>query len=122
MGIPIKTCECHKMVACLQILNAILFEQLRIQMKIIYGIKISLCTLPSYHIIINVTVENKHITQVYENIIKTFEKYKIEPFPQSFIDGMKQKTKLKYYNTEYTSTYMAGYILNDYLNGKIISM
>jgi len=122
MGIPIKTCECHKMVACLQILNAILFEQLRIQMKIIYGIKISLCTLPSYHIIINVTVENKHIVQVYKTIIKTFEKYKTEPFPQSFIDGMKQKTKLKYYNTEYTSTYMAGYILNDYLNGKIISM
>jgi len=122
MGIPIKTCECHKMVACLQILNAILFEQLRIQMKIIYGIKISLLTLPYYHIIINVTVENKHIVQVYETIIKIFEKYKTEPFPQSFIDGMKQKTKLKYYNTEYTSTYMAGYILNDYLNGEIISM
>ena len=31
-------------------------------------------------------------------------------------------TNLKYYNTEYTSTYMAGYILNDYLNGKIISL
>ena len=32
---------------------------------------------------------------------------------------MKQKTKLKFYNTEYTSTFMANYILGDYLNGEI---
>ena len=119
MGIPIDKCEPHKMNACLQVLHAILFQRLRIQMKMIYGIQLTLFTLPSYHIIINVTVENKHIIHVYENIINIFEKYKKEPFPQGYINGMKQKTKLKFYNTEYTSTFMANYILGDYLNGEI---
>jgi predicted Zn-dependent peptidase len=122
MGIPIVT-EClFKSKACLQILHMILFQKLRVEMKVIYSINIELVTLPSPHIIIKSTVETKHTPIVYKTIVDTFHKYKTEPFPQEYIDGIKKENKLKYHNTNLNSSFMANYILNEYLNGKIFSL
>jgi predicted Zn-dependent peptidase len=122
IGLPIVT-ECFfKFKACLQILHMILFQKLRIEMKMIYGITIQLETLPAPYLFIKSTVETKHTAIVYKTIIDTFHKYKKEPFPQDYIDGMKKQMKLTYHNTNLNSQFMANYILNEYLNGHIFSL
>jgi hypothetical protein len=55
-------------------------------------------------------------------IVDTFHKYKYEPFPQDYIDGMKKNNRLIYHNTNLNSTFMANYILKEYLNGRIFSL
>jgi predicted Zn-dependent peptidase len=120
IGLPIVT-EClFKFKACLQILHMILFQKLRIEMKMIYGITIELETLPAPYLFIKSTVETKHTSIVYNTIVDTFDKYKKEPFPQEYIDGMKKQNKLKYHNINFNSAFMANYILKEYLNGEII--
>jgi hypothetical protein len=54
--------------------------------------------------------------------VETFHKYKHEPFPEEYIDGMKKKNRLTYHNTNLTSTFTANYILNEYLKGRIFSL
>ncbi len=122
IGLPIVT-ECFfKCKACLQILHMILFQKLRIEMKIIYGITIQLETLPAPYIFIKSTVETKHTAIVYKTIVDTFHKYNKEPFPQDYIDGMKKQMKLTYHNTNLNSMFMANYILKEYLNGDMFSL
>ena len=122
IGLPIVT-EClYKFKASMQILHMILFQKLRVEMKMIYGLSIKLECLPSPHIIIKSTVETKHTPIVYKTIVDTFYKYKHEPFPQDYIDGMKKNNRLIYHNTNLNSTFMANYILKEYLNGRIISL
>lgn len=94
IGIPIVTDCLFKSKACLQILHMILFQKLRVEMKMIYGITIQL-KLPTY-IFIKSTIETKHTPIVYKTIIDTFHKYKNEPFPQKYIDGMKKQNKLMF--------------------------
>jgi hypothetical protein len=98
----------------------ILFQKLRIEMKMIYGITIELETLPAPYLFIKSTVETKHTSIVYNTIVDTFNKYKKEPFPQEYIDGMKKQNRLKYHNINFNSAFMANYILKEYLNGEII--
>ena len=112
----------HKFQACLKILHMILFQKLRVELKVIYGISIQLEPLPAPHIIINSTIENKHTPLVYNTIMKTFDKYTKESFPQDYIDGMKKNNKLGYHNINFNSSFMANYILKEYLKGKIISL
>jgi hypothetical protein len=50
------------------------------------------------------------------------ERYKNEPFPVSYVKGMKKSYKLSYYNNSYTSTFFANYYLSRYLDGKMISL
>ena len=127
MGFPISGVS-YKMRACLSVLLSILFQKLRVEMKMIYGIQINLVNLvnlvnlPKQFVIIKGTVENKHLKIVYNTILSTLEKYKKEPFPVSYVKGMKKKYKLAYYNTSYTSTFLANYYLIEYLNGKIVSL
>jgi hypothetical protein len=91
-------------------------------MKLVYGVSIRLYELPSPYIFIKSTIENKHTPLVYKKILETFEKYKKESFPQEYIDGMKKKYKINYENLNYTSGFMANYILDEYLDGKIVSI
>ena len=121
MGFPVSGVS-YKMEACLSVLHSILFQKLRVEMKMIYGIQINLVNLPKQFVIIKGTVENKHLKIVYNTILSTLEKYKKEPFPVSYVKGMKKKYKLAYYNTSYTSTFLANYYLIEYLNGKIVSL
>jgi hypothetical protein len=100
----------------------ILFKLLRVEMKMIYGIHLHLENLPLPHIIIKCTIETKHTPIVYKTILDTFHKYKKEPFPQDLIDGMKKKNKLNYNNINLNSSFMANYILNEYLKGNIVSI
>ena len=86
----------------------------------IYGITIELETLPAPYLFIKSTVETKHTSIVYNTIVDTFNKYKKEPFPQEYIDGMKKQNRLKYHNINFNSAFMANYILKEYLNGEII--
>ena len=122
IGLPVRV-EClFKFKACLQIIHMILFQKLRVQMKVVYSILISLETLPSPYISIKSTVETKHAAIVYKTIVDTFNKYKHEPFPQEYIDGMKKNNKLNYQNTNFNSMFIANYILNEYLNGRIFTL
>ena len=122
MGIPIVCNDSYKWNACLIVLNMVLFQLLRIEMKLVYSVSITLIELPSPYLFIKSTVENKHTALVYKTILETFEKYKKESFPQEYIDGMKKKYKINYENLNYTSSFMANYILDHYLDGKIISI
>ena len=122
IGLPVFVKSTNKLQACLQILHMILFQKLRVEMKMIYGISIKLEVLPAPHIIIKTTVETKHTPIVYKTIIDTFHKYKKEPFPQDYIDGMNKKNKLNYNNINFNSTFMANYILSEYLRGEIIPL
>jgi len=122
MGLPIVCNDSYKWNACLIVLNMVLFQLLRIEMKLVYSVSISLCELPSPYLFINSTVENKHTELVHKTILETFEKYKKESFPQEYIDGMKKKYKINYENLNYTSSFMANYILDHYLDGKIVSI
>jgi len=122
MGIPIVTKSLFKTESCLKILHMILFQELRIKKKMIYSIHIDLYKLPAPHIIIKTTVETKHVAMVHKTIVDIFRKYKTEPFPQEYIDGMKKNNRLIYHNTNLNSSFMANYILNEYLNGEIISL
>ena len=122
IGLPVIT-EClFKFKASMQILHMILFQKLRVEMRMVYGISINLQCLPSPHLIIKSTVETKHTPIVYKTIVDTFRKYKHEPFPQDYIDGMKKTNRVIYHNTNLNSTFMANYILNEYLNGRIFSL
>jgi predicted Zn-dependent peptidase len=122
IAMPVIVKSFFKFRACLQILQTLLFQKLRIEMKTIYGISISLETLPAPYIIIKSTVETKHTKIVYKTILDYFHKYKNSPFPQDYINGMKQRNKLNFNNTNMNSSFMANYILNEYLNGKIIPL
>lgn len=122
IGLPVKGKCLFKFKICLEIIHMILLQKLRIDMKLIYDISITLKTLPSPYINIKSTVETKHAEIVYKTIIDTFYKYKYEPFPEEYIDGMKKKNKLNYQNTNFNSKFMANYILNEYLNGKIFTL
>ena len=122
IGLPIVTDCLFKFKASMQILHMILFQKLRVEMKMIYGISIKLECLPAPHIIIKSTIETKHTPIVYKTIVETFHKYKYEPFPQDYIDGMKKNNRLIYHNTNLNSTFMANYILKEYLNGRIVSL
>lgn len=122
IGLPVVTNCLFKFKASMQILHMILFQKLRVEMKMIYGISIKLECLPDPHIIIKSTIETKHTPIVYKTIVETFHKYKHEPFPQDYIDGMKKTNRLIYHNTNLNSTFMANYILKEYLNGRIFSL
>lgn len=121
MGIPISInpSNYHKMEACLKCIHSILFQVLRIEMKMIYGIEISLHVLPAPYIIIRSTVENKHVVSVYHTIIEIIEKYKTV-YPEDYMKGIKQKEKLAFYNIPYTSTFLSKYYLKEYLQNKKI--
>ena len=124
IGMHVPKIILHKLSACIYVLHTLLFQKLRVEMKMIYGISINLETLPAPYIIVKSTIETKHTQTVYNTIIETFEKYKKEPFPQEYIDGMKKADKLDDYNRNFTSTFMANYVLTEYLkgNGEIISL
>ena len=122
IGIPLQF-ESHKINACIIVLHMLLFQLLRVKMKMVYGIQIQYNELPGPHIILKSTVENKHTTIVYNTIVETIEKYTKEPFPQTFIDGMKKKYKLHYETINYDSNFMANYVLDEYLiSNKIVSL
>jgi len=121
MGIPVKGVS-YKMSACLSVLHSILFQKLRVEMKMIYGIRVELINLPKQFILIKGTVENKHLVIVYKTILSIMERYKNEPFPVSYVKGMKKSYKLSYYNNSYTSSFFANYYLRQYLNGTMISL
>ena len=122
MAMPIICNDTYKMNACLSVLHMIFFQLLRIEMKVIYSISISLPEVPAPYIFIKSTIENKHTSLVYKTIIDTIGKYTKELFPQEFIDGMKKKHKIHYESLNYTSSFMANYILDEYLDGKISSI
>lgn len=122
MAMPIICNDTYKMNACLSVLHMIFFQLLRIEMKLIYSISISLPEVPAPYIFIKSTIENKHTSLVYKTIIDTIGKYTKELFPQEFIDGMKKKHKIHYETLNYTSNFMANYVLDEYLDGKISSI
>jgi predicted Zn-dependent peptidase len=122
IGHPVKIKCLFKFNACLKIIHMILFQKLRVEMKLVYDIIIKLETLPSPYISIKSTVETKHAEIVYKIIVDTFCKYKHEPFPEEYIDGMKKNNKLNYENINMNSMFMSNYILNEYLNGRIFSL
>jgi predicted Zn-dependent peptidase len=112
----------HKYNASIYVLHMLLFQKLRVQMKLVYGISIGIYKIHGApYIYISSNVENKHVQIVYNTILEMFDKYKKEPFPQDYIDGSKKKYKLQYHNTYFNSSFMANNILNEYLSGKIIS-
>jgi predicted Zn-dependent peptidase len=122
MGMPIICNDTYKMNACINVLHMIFFQLLRIEMKLIYSLSISLSDVPAPYIFIKSTIENKHTSLVYKTIVETIGKYTKESFPQEFIDGMKKKHKIHYESLNYTSSFMANYVLDEYLEGKVHSI
>jgi len=98
----------------------ILFKELRVKMKMIYGISITLQLLPSY-IFIKATMEHKHVSAVYHKIISSFKKYTKENFPKEYIDGMKHKMRLAYQNTHQNSLFLVDHVLQEYRREGIVS-
>jgi hypothetical protein len=122
IGIPLQV-ESHKINACIIVLHMLLFQLLRVKMKMVYSIQIQYNELPGPHIILKSTIENKHTNIVYNTIVESIEKYTKVPFPQKFIDGMKKKYKLHYETINYDSNFMANYVLDEYLiSNEIVSL
>jgi predicted Zn-dependent peptidase len=120
MAMPIQLKKYYKMGAALSILHMILFQELRVKLKMVYGITIALNLNPTY-IFIKSTVEHKHALTVYEKIISSFKKYTKENFPKDYIQGMKDKMRLEYQNTHQNSLFLVNHILQEYKREGIIS-
>ena len=120
-GFPTKIDMQHKLYNCLdtglQIIKNLLFERLRTQLKLVYGISVNaIVNSCGASVQIEVFVNNESAIKVIKEIIGYLKKYRKHLVPKKHFDSVKTNTRLISRNLSITPETLAGMFLDQYMN------
>lgn len=118
-GFPTNIHMQHKLYNALdvgtQVIKNLLFEKLRTQLKLVYGISVNaIINSCGAYINIEIFVNTSSAVKVVKEMIKILSKYKKELVPKSHFDSVKTKAKLVSRNLSITPQTLAELYLDQY--------
>ena len=120
-GFPTHIHNQHKLYKCLdtgmQIIKNLLFERLRTQLKLVYGLSINaIINSCGAYIQIEIFVNTSSALKVIKELMKYLSKYKKELVPQNHFNSVKKAAKLISRNLSITPESLATMYLDQYMN------